>query len=625
MKKIFFLAILISFVKLYGENLEGLIISEQYLSTDLGNTLQSNNMRGLFLNPASIVNNNSQLSLQILSPAPSTYINRLSGLLNTKIGEFAVGLFYAGSDEIYIRNDTLNPYLYEDVYEIYSISFITAYGLKFKSFYGGISLNSSGISIYDIESYFFNINTGLKYRIGPHLLGFSVLNLIPQTITLQDSLNSTKVPSSYIVNYAFNLFNQQLFSGLDIILPLMNKDLNFGIQLEYYPLSFLSFNTGFSYLEKNFSIGIKIKKGGFKLEYLGLVSNAFGYKSDVMLSFVFIPKQINKDSNLVKRINQTYLQMSNSYISRANSELNNENFDNAKANLDLALIIYPENENAEILLKKIDTLEKESTIKHLLLELRKYYEKKDFVNVLRSSNAVLEIDSTNGSALFYKKKAEEYLKTSSIQKNAIDKGIKAFSKGKYSTAKKYFENILLRNPEDSLAQKYLIKTEQRIHADILNAKKRIENYIYVGRLREAKNLTKRYLKKYPDNSELYSELGKIQAKLEQIKQKKLLSGKDKFLKKNYQGALSDFEFVLSIDPSNQIAKEYVNKLKKKNKSSNKDTNKLYFLGIEAYTDNNYELAIKYWKQVLKIDPHNSNAKKNIQRAEARLKSLSANK
>ncbi|HID16041.1 MAG TPA: hypothetical protein EYP16_04480 [Candidatus Atribacteria bacterium] len=86
--------------------------------------------------------------------------------------------------------------------------------------------------------------------------------------------------------------------------------------------------------------------------------------------------------------------------------------------------------------------------------------------------------------------------------------------------------------------------------------------------------------------------------------------------RNYVSARLNYSKVLNVDPGNKVA---LNKLQQIKKMTSKDIESLNLKAILAYTEGNLELAIKLWEQVLKMEPDNKRAKKNIQRAKEKLK------
>jgi tetratricopeptide (TPR) repeat protein len=92
-----------------------------------------------------------------------------------------------------------------------------------------------------------------------------------------------------------------------------------------------------------------------------------------------------------------------------------------------------------------------------------------------------------------------------------------------------------------------------------------------------------------------------------------------YKQKKYSAAKTEFKVALQYDNSNVTAANYLDKMKTQEKAvSGGDINELYMKGVNAYTQEKYQLAITYWQRVLEIDPDHSNALRNIQRAQEKL-------
>jgi len=77
--------------------------------------------------------------------------------------------------------------------------------------------------------------------------------------------------------------------------------------------------------------------------------------------------------------------------------------------------------------------------------------------------------------------------------------------------------------------------------------------------------------------------------------------------------------VINLDPKNNVARTYLSKIENKlPKKDVKDADRYYILGIDAYTKNNYELALEYWQKTLALNPNYPNARINIERAKLKI-------
>ena len=93
---------------------------------------------------------------------------------------------------------------------------------------------------------------------------------------------------------------------------------------------------------------------------------------------------------------------------------------------------------------------------------------------------------------------------------------------------------------------------------------------------------------------------------------------------NYKEALVEFETVARFDPNYLKVKEYINRAKAgmaSIRSYSPQIMEIYYKGVDLFVQKKYLEAIQEWKKILKIDPYNKLALRNIKEAEDRLKRL----
>ena len=116
---------------------------------------------------------------------------------------------------------------------------------------------------------------------------------------------------------------------------------------------------------------------------------------------------------------------------------------------------------------------------------------------------------------------------------------------------------------------------------------------------------------------------KIQAD-ESFKSEHYARGLQLFADENYKEALAEFETVARFDPNYLKVKEYINRTKAgltAVSSYSPQIMELYYKGVDLFVQKKYMEAIKEWKKILKIDPYNKLALRNIKEAEDRIKKL----
>ena len=92
----------------------------------------------------------------------------------------------------------------------------------------------------------------------------------------------------------------------------------------------------------------------------------------------------------------------------------------------------------------------------------------------------------------------------------------------------------------------------------------------------------------------------------------------------YEEALAEFEAVARFDPNYLKVQEYINRVKAELtdvRTYSPEILNLYYSGIDLFVQKKYEEAINEWNKILKIDPYNKLARRNIREAKERLKKL----
>lgn len=321
---------------------------------------------------------------------------------------------------------------------------------------------------------------------------------------------------------------------------------------------------------------------------------------------------------------------SNTYLTQGIVYYNDGKYEEAINAFDIALVWNPDNKEAENWKKKVEKEYREKKIDEFLAEAEDYLTKNDYAETMRLCEEVLEMDSTNARALSLYDEAERRFRNSILSKTSsskhsdyiqslFEKGMKNYARGNYIKARDSFEKVLKIEPKNKLAKEYISKANDKIADEIRKGLRKLKYYESKGRYLKAYYLASNLLKLAPDNKEIKSKVKKYRNKLQVLARTYTEKGISAYEAGNFILAQKYFKNLLSIEPNNKTATRYLELIK--NKISKKDADKLYFLGIEAYTNNEYEKALYYWEQVSKIYPDYPNLKINIRRAREKLKNI----
>lgn len=129
------------------------------------------------------------------------------------------------------------------------------------------------------------------------------------------------------------------------------------------------------------------------------------------------------------------------------------------------------------------------------------------------------------------------------------------------------------------------------------------------------------------DNKLKAERSKLKKQLtadDQFKRHHYTKGIELYEKGDYDGAITEFNSVLRFDPDYIEASEYLKKAKgakKKPSTYPKKIMDLYYKGIDFYVAGEYKKSVIEWKKILRIDPYNKLALRNIRDAERKIKEL----
>jgi len=111
---------------------------------------------------------------------------------------------------------------------------------------------------------------------------------------------------------------------------------------------------------------------------------------------------------------------------------------------------------------------------------------------------------------------------------------------------------------------------------------------------------------------------------EAFKSEKYALGLQLYSDGEYEEALAEFETVARFDPNYLNIQEYINRTKGEMRdvsTYSPEILTIYYEGIDLFVQKKYEEAINEWNKMLEIDPYNKLARRNIKEASDRLKKL----
>ncbi|MFC2048885.1 PorV/PorQ family protein [Elusimicrobiota bacterium] len=229
---------------------------------------------------------------------------------------------------------------------------------------------------------------------------------------------------------------------------------------------------------------------------------------------------------------------------------------------------------------------------------------------------------------------EEAVIDNSITKH-VKQGERYYNTGRILDAYKEFKYVLMAAPRNKTAQEYISRIE--VAAESSAVKKEIETaykkglrYLNNGDLTSARAEFELILSIDENNEKADTSIETINSRFQEVSDSLTAKGKILFEKGDYISSMKEFEKSFSIDPSNDIAREYFAKAKKrsealekkrkqvkeaqKKKIKERKTKRLLDSAKGYLAINEWEDAVTTLDKTLKIDPDNSEALELISHA-----------
>jgi tetratricopeptide (TPR) repeat protein len=361
--------------------------------------------------------------------------------------------------------------------------------------------------------------------------------------------------------------------------------------------------------------------GGPRPGWLSLLETGIG------IDFLIAQPQpkVEVEKELALRIQEKEQKMSESYFSQGVSYYNLTKYLEALHSLDLALIWNPDNSNAEEWVGRAKRAKEDSEIKNYLEQADRSYQAGQYVEAMLAAEKVLAIDGENPKALEMKHRAELAFngqlerEQSENVKQHLDAGKTFYLKGDYNGAIEEWNKVLASVPNHEEAKQYLSWAEGKRQENIDRSLTLVDGYMKEEQWELAIKECDKVL--FLDSKNLQA------SELKRIAQRRLAEKEENLVKRaatafqtgDIINAEENSRAALRINPKNSEAQNYLNKVKgKKQKIKKEEVSDLYLKGIDAYTKGDFESAIFSWTKVLEYDPNYFNAKRNLERARAKL-------
>ncbi|MFA5113062.1 MAG: PorV/PorQ family protein [Candidatus Margulisiibacteriota bacterium] len=416
----------------------------------------------IFYNPAGLANLNFPEVMTMYNKYLVDSLQQAAGIVYpTRYGIIGVGYsgFNSGDIQGYDQNGAATT-----VFTTGSSCLTLALGRQFNPALSyGISLKQVSEKLADNSASALAADAGLFYRINQNVTaGLAATNLGAGLKFISDN---TPFPTAYRGGLAFSgrLYGDAVNLTGDLVSYADGTKMNFGA--EYVLRNLLSLRAGLS--GNSLRAGLGVSANLFSLDYAYLGHQDLGAAHQVSVSLLFgAPDQAKK------------LILEN--LAYGKAFIKEEKYADAIVSLDRVLAVDPQNEEANLLVKKAQNeldnqalaqvfTQKEVEIKRSAGEIiasgKKFYDQGKYIEAVGEFGNALKIDPTNAEALRLQNQAQNKMETQLIEqsrteaKEYLGEAMKLVITGKYAEALAPLNKALEKDPKNKQALELKKKLE----------------------------------------------------------------------------------------------------------------------------------------------------------------------
>ncbi len=635
MKK--YILILFVFEALFASGAEFLLVYPDAKGSAMGSLFSlSEGVEGIYWNPANL----SKISYPeiIMTHSEWFYNTRFDyfgiSFYKEKVGNIGFSLRGFYSTGIEVREDTLPS---DEKYSVLYTNSTISYSKKIKSLLFGLNLKMIYGSIYKSSAFSFAGDLGFSY---PYKLFHFSLTLKNLGLPMKFEEKADPLPLQIGGGVGFCTYSKNFRFEIGGFYDFPDKWWGLGIGGEYTLWDIFSLRLGYSTNvadipnETGITYGGGVKFFGMNFDYSYVPYGILGQTHRFTLKYNFEIFQKKEKTAIEKmleikareELRKKEKMVAQNYITSGKEKIYRGEFEEAKKDLDIALIWNPENEEARKLYILVESRILTKKITENFLNARKYINQKDYAKSLFYIQEILKIDPENPDAkaledsieALIKQKAESEFKKKET-KDYFDTGLKFFKKGDYNKARNYFSKILQIDPKNVQAKKYHDECNSRIEQIYSFYYQKGENLYEGKKYVEAKSMFEKAMS-YKNTKELQKLIQEVKDKIKQIADENYTKGVQFFNKGEIEDAYFYFIKARTYDSMSAKINSYIIRIER-DYSDRIDEDKIYLKGIEAYVENDFQTAINCWVKVKEINPEYPNIDKNIERAKSKLEEL----
>lgn len=338
--------------------------------------------------------------------------------------------------------------------------------------------------------------------------------------------------------------------------------------------------------------------------------------AEIFESIILVRPDHFGSKNYLKKINDYYLKQAEQHYFAGLGYYSQHKLNQAEEEFRTALEIAPNYEDAAAYLSRIARARSQNKdrIQTLLQRAQQNEAQSEWKIALGVYENILQIQPDHALALA--KAAELKRRLARNAQRYYTRGVSAFNAGDFQKAEQLFRTALSMQASHAGARRYLRKiaatATDKSDALITEA----QNFIDQGEWQKAAVTADSALAINPD-SEAASEIKSTAAGM--IQAEKLLStARDQYAEGRYLDAMESLDKLLEINKEDSAANELLKECQKQLYARVDD---YYNRGIELYTEEKYQQAIRMWDFVLRINPYHKGALDYQKKARERMEAL----
>ncbi|TES89806.1 MAG: PorV/PorQ family protein [Candidatus Cloacimonadota bacterium] len=548
--------------------------------------------------------------------------------------------FYTGGMERR-AGDSPEP---EGTFGAYFINFGITYSKQLFYFLPvGLSLRGITEKIDTLSAFGTCLDIGLLYRtfIDGLQFGFVLKNLGPEMKFKEEKF---KLPGLIRFGAGYRIFSGNLLFSADIE-KIGKRKATLNVGSEVIILRTLSIRAGVNgenrkeigktaglSLGAGFAVGdINIDYAFVNYDYLGM-THRFG--------LTFTPGVTEEEKKRIKKLaleearkslREKEKMMSSMSFEKGEELIREGKFDEAINELDISLIWDPGNAKANGLLKKVKEGMRAKEENDAFILGKKAFESGNWLEAITQFDRVLKLNPNNKEAVDFMNHAKNRLEDESLRlaqkekeksediQSLFNSAVKEYSRSNYRLAITKWQKVLALDPSREDAKSYIAKSQEKLNRKLTSLVNKLNKQIKKKDWLSVISTVKKIKSIEVANKNANAAEKEANREIKKLIQSNLKKAKEFYKQGKMFSSEEYFRIVLRYNSGNKEAKSYLKRIAMIGEKE--DADKWYLKGIDAYTKNQFKLAISYWNRCLSIEPEYEKAKKNIERAKKKLAEL----